>query len=189
MRLEGESMCILHSAKRRAVSPKIKGNTDALVGVTHRVTTAAANSLPLPELFPARPWHAEICSLYRRICILRARGHVAEADKLTTDDWPRLLAEVRQAVPDADHALAPLLSAEAERITTAEAVAELLDLRGPTAPSTLASAVTPVARSTSSAAPAPRTTPASSSAPKGIADFIDEMFGAEQARGAPPGRR
>jgi hypothetical protein len=144
------------------------------------------------------PW-GEVALLYRRICVLRARGHSAEADRLYSTEFAQALEAGRsstEADPDRDNRLQVLLAAEEERVAAAEALAALLapllveQLRGllPAGAPDLSPArsgepnpftETPVA---ALVRPAPGTPPA-------IADLIEGMLAQERAAARTPASR
>jgi hypothetical protein len=120
------------------------------------------------------PW-SELATLYRRVCLLRARGLGAEADHLAATDLARALTALRPAGrPAGDPELRALFAREEDRVADATVLAEILLplLREPAAAG--ASAPAPAALP----ARAPR--PAASAAAPGIADFIDEMISLER---------
>jgi hypothetical protein len=173
--------------QRPAAASKKKGNTAPVAGVRHPLPSAPAIS-SFPVSFPARsaPWRAKVSALYRRICLLRAQGAAAQADRLETVEWPNLLEGLRRATPFTDAELQELLAVEADRIATAEALAELLRplLLERLPQRTIATAGTvPAARRNQAAG----SVGSRGDSQKGIADFIDEMLtGEPRPKARPP---
>lgn len=158
-----------------------------------RVIPALPN--PFPSNFPASTpaWKA-VTRVCRRICILRERGQLDEAEHVHAAELAPLLASCKATSSEQEVAtqLDAIFAAEEERVATASVVAELLlprlarELRAAPAanvgaPETAASVGNP----DTSVAPAPRL-PAP--APADIAAFIDQMF-AQDDPGPPLHRR
>ena len=114
----------------------------------------------------------------RRICVLRERGELAEAERITADLLPAAVAAARSP-SDTDESITAQLESifarEAERVADASALAELLTSfpsgnASPAGP--VRTSATPRARNVPAAAPPRRAT-------GDIADFIDEMIAQE----------
>ncbi len=141
--------------------------------------------------------------LYRRVCVLRARGLFAEAEELHRGEFAQALAAVEARITPNEVTQAQLqvlLAAEEERVANASVLAALLapmlgdKLRGEVAlfPSssdpTHAGSVHRPARGNESLGPELASTP--SRPPLSIADFIDGMLQQEKTPATrPPQRR
>jgi len=127
--------------------------------------------------------------LYRRICLLRTRGHSLEAARLQSTELSRAVTAVRQSAgsaADCDAKSSALFSLEEERITNANVLAEiLLPLLREFAPAEVPRAA--AARSSPSpvSAAEPKPVARTPTTPLGIADFIDEMLQQERAASRP----
>jgi hypothetical protein len=143
---------------------------------------------PSVSNFPAPPvsW-SDIARACRRVCVLRERGNVEEAERLRTEEITRLIAAVRSPM-DTDAALAAKLdgifAAESERVANAMVLAELLapmlseSAAHVTAPRVVAAAAPVVDMAVAAPAiPAAAMPPAARAG--SIADFIDEMIAQE----------
>lgn len=122
--------------------------------------------------------------IYRRICVLRARGHSVEAARLQSTELSRAVSTLRQSLagdPEIETKLGALFALEEERVANATVLAEILlpllrESAAPSAPRAAATAPPSADRRRSSRPPAAAAAP-------GIADFIDEMI--QQERAAP----
>ena len=129
--------------------------------------------------------------IYRQVCLLRARGQLAEAAALETSDLASALSTARLTSPR-NQDEASLFAAEDERVATAATLAELLV---PLLAERLRSELTPVAAAappapaasvatrdthrpaeTPSSPAFPTTPPTAPSTAPSIADFIDGML-------------
>jgi hypothetical protein len=142
-----------------------------------------------PSLF-ASPWD-DVRRIYRQVCLLRARGQLAEAAALETSDLASALSTARLTSPR-NQDEASLFAAEDERVTTAATLAELLvpllaeRLRAelaPAAATTAPASAAPVATrdanrllETPPPTASPTTPPTAPSTAPSIADFIDGML-------------
>lgn len=125
--------------------------------------------------------------IYRRICVLRAGGHPADALDLELEELPKALAAAREAAGENADMAASVLAQEAERVTNASILAELvaplladrLNARAATAAPVPAAAPSPAAAFRKSPAPPPAAPvapkPAVQTAPS-IADLLDGML-------------
>lgn len=148
--------------------------------------------MPNPSLsnFPApTPAWKDVARVCRRICILRERGQLDDAEQLRVTELSALLAtcKTESSEQEISTRLDAVFAAEEERVATAATIAELLLPR-------LASELRSVAGTTERTAPATvgnsdtDLTPSPSvarAAPTDIAGFIDQMF-AEDDRAAEP---
>lgn len=142
----------------------------------------------------AAPW-AHVAQLYRRICLLRACGRAAEAEKIQSIEFAAARSAAEQETPVEDPSILEsliqtLLDAEEARVTEAVLLAEMLapliaDLIRPSLanqplavkqPANTHSPSQAAARRPESPRPPPATAPS-------IADLIDGMLGQER-----PGR-
>ena len=138
---------------------------------------------PLQFLSETSQWD-DARRIYRRVCMLRATGKIHEAAELENTEFARALAAARIASNNGDEEAA-VLAAEAERVTSAcvlaELLAPLLAERLRAAPVTAAAPETleaPAIREREKpAAPAP-VRPTSEKVPS-IADLIDGMLSQE----------
>jgi hypothetical protein len=151
--------------------------------------------LPNPSVsnFPTQPrsW-SDLARLCRRVCVLRERGLVAEAERVRAGELAETLAAVRSPT-DTDEAieqrLATTFAAEAERVANAAVLAELL---APLLADRAQRPGAPVALTSDSAAPLPPPKPAPRAGPLDLADFIDDMIAQERPplrAGAPSAQR
>lgn len=160
------------------------------------------NSAALPAIdhLHDEPWD-DVRRIYRRICLLRATGHHAEALDLEIDPLAKALASAR-ATANNEQREAAVLAEEAERVANASLLAELmapllaekLAARAPASPPTPQStARAPSSFSRPAASPpgagsAPAPTKSPSGSPPSITDLIDGML--SQAPASPgSGRR
>ncbi len=130
----------------------------------------------------------DVRRIYRRICLLREQGKTAEASSLENSEFSRSLAAARAASRSGTEE-AEVLAAEAERVSTAcllaEMVAPLLaeclrdELQG-TPVTTAARAEAKSTRAVSAASPAP--VPDRPTTSPSITDLIDGMLSLETAR-------
>lgn len=120
--------------------------------------------------------------IYRRVCLLRARGRIAEAAAIERTELVPALASAREHAGEIDEGR--LRAEEAERVASAQLLAELIAplvaecLRPTAQPTTVAH---PLAASAPTVAPRPQR-PATGAVPS-IADLIDGML---SQQGAPP---
>lgn len=133
----------------------------------------------------AEPAHwDEVRRIYRRLCLLRSQGHLDEAAALESAEFARALSAARKASRTGGDEAA-VLAAEAERVSTACLLAEMIApllaecLRAEW-PS-FAAARAPARTASPRVAPSSRTP---SAAPPGIADLIDGMLSLEAAEPA-----
>jgi hypothetical protein len=132
---------------------------------------------------PTVSW-GEVTRACRRVCVLRERGQIEEAEQLRAGQLMELVAAARTA-DDSDAAVAErlnaILAAETERVANAAVLAELLapllagqgsrrDMPPPVPPSAPPPSPVPVA-------PPPAKLPGRR--PASIADFIDDMIAQE----------
>lgn len=126
--------------------------------------------------------------VYRRICVLRAAGHPAEALDLELEELPQALATAREAAGVHASDEASVLAQEAERVANASVLAELvapllaerLNARPAAAaasPAAVSAATSPVRKPSHapSAMPAAAAKPAVQNPPS-IADLLDGML-------------
>lgn len=128
--------------------------------------------------------------IYRRICVLRARGLSVEAARLQSTELSRAVRALRQSLTgdaDGEAQLRALFAREEERVANASVLAEILlpmlrESATASAPRALATAPSLAAAPPSADRRRSSRPPAAATAP-GIADFIDEMI--QQERAAP----
>lgn len=142
---------------------------------------------PLPPSLAA-PW-SQVAAIYRRICLLRARGHDAEADRLQQYEFAEANAaaeifDEENSVPSAPERFQALLAAEENRVADALLLAEVLapiiaeQIRHLPSTATVAASASPVPAPRESIHPRP---PRDLGEPTpGIADLIDSMLGQER---------
>jgi hypothetical protein len=165
-----------------------------LVG-SPRALKAGAPAFPLPTLNSLLPAPAVFNSprdilvrLYRRICVLQARGEIAEAARLAIGELPAAVQTLRTAESVDDRELQRIFETEEERVASASVLAELIlpslaDRLGGAAP---LSASTSRSVHRASETPRPGSTAEIGALPvrpaviPGIADFIDEMISQER---------
>jgi hypothetical protein len=133
----------------------------------------------------------DVRRIYRRVCVLRATGKHDEAATVEHEDLARALSAARIATHNSEQEAA-VLAEEAERVSNATVLAELLapmlaeHLRVDTAPAPAPAVVTaPIAPEKPSKASRP---PAEKNVPS-IADLIDGMLSQEPPFPASPVRR
>jgi hypothetical protein len=134
------------------------------------------NSAELPEPIHfssgTSQWD-DVRRIYRRVCVLRITGKNDEATHLENTDLARALSEARIASSSHDDE-ASVLSEEAERVSNASVLAELLapllaeHLRGDAQPH-LTPAPSIIEKSSTAARPPPEKAPS-------IADLLDGML-------------
>ena len=134
----------------------------------------------------------EVRRIYRRVCVLRATGKTDEAVALENDDLARALASARFATNNSEQEAA-VLTEEAERVSAATVLAELLapmlaehlrtaEPAPAIAPIVAATPVMPEKPSKPIRPPAEKIVPS-------IADLIDGMLSQEPPSPASPVRR
>jgi hypothetical protein len=141
-------------------------------------------TLPDPAAAPSH-WD-DVRRIYRRVCVLREQGRDAEATSLEHAEFSRALSAARAASKAGDEE-AGVLAAEAERVSTACLLAEMVapliaeqlraELPG------LAGGAVAVAKMPArgvSVATAPKSRPAPA-APPSITDLIDGMLSLESS--------
>lgn len=143
-----------------------------------------ADSPTLPDPAAASSHWDDVRRIYRRICILRKQGRDAEATSLEHAEFSRALSAARAASKAGDEE-AQLLAAEAERVSTACLLAEMVapliaeQLRAELpvlsgAPLAVAKMPARLAASTPKSRPAP-------AGPPSITDLIDGMLSLESS--------
>lgn len=139
----------------------------------------------------------DVRRIYRRMCLLRAAGRDRDAERIENSDLARALARARTQSAGTEIDEAAVLAQEAERVTNAAVLAELLapllaeHLQHPvaqTAPLSTVVATPPSATSPATAPVSPPNTPAysppaGSAAPRppvlnapSVADLLDGML-------------
>jgi hypothetical protein len=145
---------------------------------------------PSDSNFPGSmtPW-GEVARACRRICVLRERGQQDDAERIRTEELPRLVALARapeETDAMANERLEKIFSLEEERVASAAVIAELLApmLAGKSRPAPVEQVAVSVAPMPAAVTPAPAPKPPERRSAS-IADFIDEMIAQEK----PPDRR
>ncbi len=142
-------------------------------------------ALPVIDRYNDSPWN-DVRRIYRRICVLRAAGHPAEALDLELEELPKALAAARKIAGDQAGAEASVLAEEAERVTNASLLAELVapllaDRLNARSSAAAASAAAPVSVSAAANRKLPAAQPAAAPKPAvqtvpSIADMLDGML-------------
>ncbi len=183
-------------AGENATSPRAA--IDAADGVAESRCRLSRTTAPAPGLAPGHLsatvteslsagretslW-SEAAELYRRVCLLRSRGHSVEAARLQSTELSKTIGALRQAANGAagcEARLKAVFAREEDRVADASVLAEILL---PQLRDALAAAGAPRGRTEElpQRAPAARLAPRTvAAAAPGIADFIDEMIAQER---------
>lgn len=152
------------------------------------------NSVELPASIHFSPettqWD-DVRRTYRRVCVLRATGKKEEAERLENGEFAHALSVAREAADNGDTE-ATVLAEEAERVSSACVLAELLapllaeKLRADAHSFAVAPQV-PVTQSVPEKSPGTARPPAENV--PSIADLIDGMLSQQMSFPASPARR
>lgn len=128
--------------------------------------------------------------IYRRVCVLRAIGHDREAGELERSELSPALDSARAASPAVADAEAALFAEEANRVTEARLLAELIAPLLTEGLRPMLSA-TPAAVAASALRPPlapPRAAPSPAAGVPSVADLIEGMLAQDRALAAPRSR-